>query len=447
MSNDDINARLSFLGIDDTARRDLREARSFIVAALPGILDGFYIHIDKFQEVARMFPNQKIKEHAKQMQLNHWALILSADFDERYVASVRKIGETHNRLGLEPRWYIAGYAFIINAVISGVSTHFKDSTFHNNVEKRNAWLTAINKAAMLDMDFAISVYLEAGKRDKHETLEKLAQTFDDSVRGVIDEVATSASHMQQSAQKLAEIAKESKERSVIVAAASIETSQTSSSVASASEELSAAIREISKQVQNSSVVAKEANDMAQAVNSSMLVLLEQTKNISQVTDFIDNVAGQINLLALNATIESARAGDAGKGFAVVAAEVKNLAGQTTKAAGDIGKQVQDIQLASSQAEDQIKKIVTIIEQISSNTSSIAAAIEEQSAATNEIAKNVTETSAASNEVSRNITIVEQGAEQTNVSSTEILGSAGKLTEQAALLRTKVDEFLNTVKVA
>ena len=31
------------------------------------------------------------------------------------VDSVRRIGAAHNRLGLEPQWYIGGYAFITNA--------------------------------------------------------------------------------------------------------------------------------------------------------------------------------------------------------------------------------------------------------------------------------------------------------------------------------------------
>lgn len=36
---------------------------------------------------------------------------------------------------------------------------------------------AVIKAAMLDMDFAIAVYIEAGRRDRGETLEKLAGNF------------------------------------------------------------------------------------------------------------------------------------------------------------------------------------------------------------------------------------------------------------------------------
>lgn len=445
--SDNLSERLAFLGIDEQVKASLREAKPFIDAALPEILSGFYSHVGKFPTVAKMFSGQAMMDRASGLQAKHWGLITSAKFDEHYVASVRIIGQVHNRIGLEPRWYIGGYNFITCAIFEAVSAHLKGSMFNHAVEKRNEWLTALNRAVMLDMDFAISIYLEEGKRERKELLDKLAENFESSVSGVINEVAASASEMQHSAEALTNIAKESKEKAMIVAAAATETSQTSSGVASASEELSAAIREISSQIQQSSVVTKHATDMAQAVSGSMLSLLEQTKNISKVTEFINGVAGQINLLALNATIESARAGEAGKGFAVVASEVKNLAGQTTKASEEIGQQVQNIQDASAKTEAQVKQIVDIIGQINANISSIAAAVEEQSAATNEIAKNVTGTSEASNEVSRNIGIVEQGAEQTNVSSTEVLNSAAKLTTQTNLLRQKVDEFLSTVKAA
>ncbi|MDX2094689.1 MAG: globin-coupled sensor protein [Alphaproteobacteria bacterium] len=442
--SDNLSERLAFLGIDEAVRKDLREAKPFIDAAVPAILAGFYDYISEFPPVARMFSGREMMSRAASMQEKHWALITAAEFDDKYYASVRKIGEVHNRIQLEPRWYIGGYNFIACAIFEAVSVHLKGRFA---AEKRNRWLTALNRAVMLDMDIAISVYLDAGRCQKKQLLDMLAQNFESSVSGVITSVSSSASEMQHSAEALTRIAKESKEKSMIVGAAAAETSQTSSGVAAASEELSSAIREISSQIQKSSLVTKDASDMALSVTSSMQSLLEQTKGIGQVTEFINNVAGQINLLALNATIESARAGEAGRGFAVVASEVKNLAGQTTKASEDIGQQVQRIQTASTQTEEQIKKIVEIISQIDGNISSIAAAVEEQSAATNEIAKNVTGTSEASNEVSRNIAIVEQGAEQTDASSHEVLESAAKLTSQTTLLRKNVDEFLATIRAS
>ncbi|MCZ4090208.1 protoglobin domain-containing protein [Ensifer psoraleae] len=57
---------------------------------------------------------------AKGRQARHWETISSAKFDDAYVAQVTKIGQTHARLGLEPRWYIGGYALMIENIVRAV---------------------------------------------------------------------------------------------------------------------------------------------------------------------------------------------------------------------------------------------------------------------------------------------------------------------------------------
>ena len=120
----------------------------------------------------------------------------------------------------------------------------------------------------------------------------------------------------------------------------------------------------------------------------MDTLSRSAEQITSVVKLISDIAAQTNLLALNATIEAARAGDAGKGFAVVASEVKALANQSAKATEDIGKQIADVQKATSGAIEAIGLVEQVIEEVNTISLAISGSVEEQTTVTRDISQNM-----------------------------------------------------------
>ena len=97
-------------------------------------------------------------------------------------------------------------------------------------------------------------------------------------------------------------------------------------------------------VNNSIETNQEMLQNLQSTNSSVVTameeIMESSKKIEGITTLMNDIAFQTNLLALNASVEAARAGEHGKGFAVVASEVRKLAHRSAKASTEIGVLVQ-----------------------------------------------------------------------------------------------------------
>ena len=245
----------------------------------------------------------------------------------------------------------------------------------------------------------------------------LARAFETGVKGMVDAVFSSAGGLEATTQQLA--------------AAANQTTQQSHSVAAATEQLSSSVNEIARQLGKSNAIIGSAVERVRNSEAMVDGLVAAAEKIGAVTKMINDIASQTNLLALNATIEAARAGEAGKGFAVVASEVNSLATQTAKATEEIAEQIRAIQDQSRTTAGSIRDIGSIVTEVSEITTSISGAVEEQSVATHDVSTNIGGVSGAAND--------------TGLSSAEVLDVARVLSQQATELGTNVDKFLADVR--
>jgi methyl-accepting chemotaxis protein len=453
MQNDNysISQRTDFLNIDDDSKAILREMTPMIKSILPNILDGFYNHVRAWSDVSKFFANEAQMGSAKNAQLKHWTAIAEGEFSTEYVNSVRRIGQAHSRIGLEPRWYIGGYTFIITEISKAIIAQINNSKSmfgkSNIVEKVQQQVSAFTKAAMLDMDFAISIYLEEETIKRDNLVKTIAGKFESSVSKVVESVAAASTELSVTSKAMSEIAESSSEKATNVAAAAEQTNENVMIIADSSKEMSASVQEIASQISMNTKSASNAVNMVGHSVNTLHELSAASEKIGAVVSLIADIASQTNLLALNATIESARAGEAGKGFSVVATEVKNLAGQTALATEEISKQIHQMQSATNNAVDAISSIQKTIEEINSVSIAINAAIEEQTSTTAEISRNTQEASVGTSMVSRDIVEITVSSEETGAAARDVVSAAYDLSKQAETLRSEVEQFINELLVA
>ena len=435
--------RLAFLEIDETARREISGLWSIVEGAIPEIMARFYAKMLAVPHLAAMLGTQQSR--LVSVQTKHWERLFSGRFDDDYEQSIRRIGLVHHKIGLEPQWYIGGYAFVLNEIVRHLTRRHRI-----NGAALGRKIEALNKVVMLDMDYAISVYQEVMIEDRQRRGERLGTavtTFSAAVTASLGVAQQATDILSSNAATLDRATDQAFKISGNVSEAAERTSLNMQTSAAATEELAASIREIGQQVARSSDVAKTAVETASGTQTLIGNLLQQAMEIGQVVELISGIASQTNLLALNATIEAARAGEAGRGFAVVAAEVKELASQTAHATSQIGSKIESIQRATRDSTAGIGRITQVIEEVNVIAAAIASAVEEQTAVTTELAQTVQLTAEHTRSVVETLADLGRSTQAASAASVEVGSARDALGSQMARLRGDIDDFLATAKSA
>ena len=172
------------------------------------------------------------------------------------------------------------------------------------------------------------------------------------------------------------------------------------------------------------------------LNAAIAEIKDCSHQIINITNTINDIAGQTDLLSLNASIEAAKAGEAGKGFAVVADEVKKLAEQCSEAVMGtealINKTILAVDHGSSLSEETSLILQQSAELAGKSTvlmGNVAEFSKEQSVKAGQVLEDVSQ-------IQESVETISAASEQTAASTQEENAQTERLNEMLTQFKTK-----------
>jgi rsbT co-antagonist protein RsbR len=136
------------------------------------VIEDFYRHILSFEETRAFFRDPKRLERVKRLQKEYFLRLTQGDYDADYVANRLRIGTVHERINLDPKWYLGAYNFYLRAVAARLLERFG-----REPQQAFSSFLSLMKLVFLDIGLAVDTYIfarESTMRKQQEAIRELS---------------------------------------------------------------------------------------------------------------------------------------------------------------------------------------------------------------------------------------------------------------------------------
>jgi PAS domain S-box-containing protein len=168
--------RLQFLDLTKRDEQLLKALRPLFEKHIMAVVDDFYDHLMRFPELARLLRDHTTVDRLKQLQRDYLLRITEGRFDESYFADRLRLGQTHERVGLSPRWYLSSYNLYFKLLAPLIQQHHASDPL-----LAQETLVALEKTFTLDASLAMEAYIASDRFRHLQQLESLVRDSTDAI--------------------------------------------------------------------------------------------------------------------------------------------------------------------------------------------------------------------------------------------------------------------------
>ncbi len=169
MPSGDLEQRLSYLNLRPEDFEALRSLHEPLEKHADAFVGAFYRHLLSFPPTRDLLRDGEVKARLLASQRAYLLSLAGPVVDESFVAERRRIGEVHERVGLEPRFYLGAYALYLSLL-----TPIVFETFGRDTSRGVDALVSLQKLLMLDAQLAVETYIERRERELQYLTDELA---------------------------------------------------------------------------------------------------------------------------------------------------------------------------------------------------------------------------------------------------------------------------------
>jgi signal transduction histidine kinase len=179
----ELELRLAYLNLDEEDLERLSELRPILEARADELVGAFYRHLLSFSPTRAFLKDPAVKERLLAKQREYLLSLAGPTLDAAYVESRQLIGEVHERIGLEPVWYLGAFSLYFSLLIPIICNEFGDPQRVDRV------VVALQKLLTFDAQLAMEAYIDRRERDLEYMADELAREGRRLARDYVDQGA------------------------------------------------------------------------------------------------------------------------------------------------------------------------------------------------------------------------------------------------------------------